>query len=407
MDIQRPGEWPLLVRIKIFSFLDMNDLMRFSRLSSAWRSLILDSVEIGSLSCKEKVGHFHELRYSFNFETIENDRLLLADDLKFLRSESLLTVLRRSLKKLYIHHPLGYIEQSSKSLVSALNQLIQLEQLQLNELEFVGNTEELILPNLQCLTIPKVTRYGQLTLNTPKLTSFSTGDICMQNSGKLRNFKFEYPANIVCLDVEEYEPDLMKFPNLEILYCQTFSNKLASIHDLLVALPKLKQLQCQNVHGESVCQLLSSKCKLRRLDFNFYFCGFRIDTINDLDEYMNWKHDQFEIEWAVYGYKSMLSNPHKLSQHIRYVWEIYYYEVLVQSFDRISFASFFGRIAKMEDVEINGPVNDEPKLVEFLKACKFITNLSTEKTALSQSLFDRLPVYAQMQKKVYPRSWSE
>ena len=142
MERLEPAQW-----IKIFDFLDVNDLMRCSQVSRAWRSTVLERVKFASLSCKEKVGRFHRLRYSFNFESVENDRVLLADDLRCLQSEPLRTMLQESLKKLYIHHSTECIaKKRSLGLIQALNQFTKLEQLQINALH-MSSPKELTLPN--------------------------------------------------------------------------------------------------------------------------------------------------------------------------------------------------------------------------------------------------------------------
>lgn len=385
--------------IKIFGCLDANDLLRCSLVSREWRSFIVQSVEINSLSCKETVGHFHEMRYSFNWESIENDRILLADDLKFLRSEWVLTLLKK-VKRLYIHHPVGFIadEDSKQSLVPVLNQFVALEQLQLNALR-VGKKKgaTLKLSNLVCLTVAHFLGAGRLKLNTPKLTSFSTGaqtgGLLAPNCGRLRDFDFQCADKILYLDVEECEDGVRKFENLQILFCRSVSkDKVDSFSDFLAALPKLRELHCQYIGYKSVCRLLSAKCKKRRLDFNFYFCGFHIDTINELDAYLG-EAKRDVLHWNSTGWETMLEHPNKLSPTIKYIWEIWQYDELLHYFERTSFASFFTRIIKIEEVELKQPIDDEPKFIEFLNACEHIRDLLIQNTSLNQDLLDELPVY--------------
>ena len=386
------------LRIKIFSCLNMNDLLRCSLVSSEWRSFVLNNIEISSLSCKEKVGFFHEMRYSFSFESIEEDCFLLADCLKFLRSTWVQTMLQKSLKKLYIHHPIGYIYEDKKfpSLVSTLNLFVQLEQLQICALKVASRGEKLNLPNLVCLTVAHFFSYGRLKLETPKLTCFSTGQhtgLLKRHSGRLSNFRFKYESKISKLDVNEYEERLMNFVNLEILYCRHFpKQKVISVKDFVHTLSRLRELHCQYIGATSVSRLLSAKCKLRRTDFNFYFCGFHINTNLDLDEYLS-ETEQDQLEWSTCGWKIMLANQNRLSPHIKYTRESYCYDELVFYFEQTSFASFFNRIVQIEKVELKQPINDEPKLVEFLKACKHIGGLLIKDISLSQQLFDRLFVY--------------
>lgn len=380
---------PLEMIQMILRKLDVNDLLRLSLVNHKMYSIINDYFKIRCLSVTDAYRCFTKMNFTFTFDLIENKYYFFTENVNFLQAKIMRSLLS-DLKQLYIDLPYPHFctENPMFSFVNDLNQFTGLEQLQIQVL-VIKKTGGLKLPNLKILSISRFRSNGnKLKLFTPKLTTFKTGNA-------LKLFDFMYEDKLISLSTDEYTPDVDKFVNLEYYYCKYLSKREESYelpNEILDKLKSLKELHTYSrARKDTVTRILSSKNKLRRLDFNFYYGGLRIESINDINNYaITNSVFLFDINSNI---NMFLVYYTKLAQQCPYVTEIDY-SALIAFCDGKFKDDFLDRFMNIKRIEISDVIKNADQLIQFIKRCRNLKWLKLENASLDQvTFYDQLHRY--------------
>lgn len=175
----------------------------------------------------------------------------------------------------------------TSKLLQLLQESSNLEQLLIIVLQFNKNEKvEINLTNMQVFRILTLEGRGELKLVTPKLTRFELKNKPTRTFSK--TIQLTFPEKLESLGVEEFEPSMQQFKNLESLACD------GGLPDgLLSTFTKLKKLQSPFLNGNNRCLLgmlhefsprkerilsiLKEKKRLKRTALEIMFCGILIE----------------------------------------------------------------------------------------------------------------------------------
>lgn len=176
------------------------------------------------------------------------------------------------LKRLFLYFGLF---EDELDFALTINKFKHLEHL---ELKFVNikNESNLILPNLQILTLSTIASYQKLKLTTPELRYLK---------GNFHNveYEFENVDKLIYLEVDECKPIIERFKNLEYLISKKFSKIQIGT---LLSLPKLKEVHnngfnCLFGFQDLILfgELYQRKKDLQWNNLNLFICGISYEMI--------------------------------------------------------------------------------------------------------------------------------
>lgn len=138
---------------------------------------------------------------------------------------------------------------------------------------------------------------------------------------------------------------------------------------------------------DEVSGLLSSRDRLSRTDFKFYWRGLLIDTIEQLDNCPN-NGSQLKIYQSKH-FQLVLSNYSKLPSELLYN-RFVDYTLLNRHFNGQIDRGFFRRFTHIRRLVINEPIGDQEQFVWFVRNCKLLEEFKVKNSGLDPMVYDQL-----------------
>ena len=363
---------------KMLNYLSLEEVIKLRAVSRRWCNMV-DNYKVKSLCYSEvPVGHIYEKNlwargaYAQNF-------------IVSTQFESFFKTFGRSilshLKRLRLYAP-DLRAESLTAFNDVLNSFSQLE-----ELDLIGKWNPtwdskprelaLNLPMLKSVRFERVKRIEKLTLNAPMLKKV-----------KLNRSSFfldlVHGESVECLHIEmcfKYVK-VKSLKNLKIIYVGAESE--INFH-FLSALEQLKEIHL--LIDNDIPELFELKRQNRRADLKIYRRGYLLNGPNDPE--LLYHPNRFNEALYFYVNPSRLADEMPLSCVLSYtgIWR------LAPEFQAIILKRLTGLIS----INIDGPVQDIDRFLDFMNTFNHIAYLQVIKPDQLQPLLDRLPEYRGLQ----------
>lgn len=196
---------PTEIWCKILNNLNVNDLLKCRLINSKFNSIIKNHMKIETIHINASSKLFYKQYYDFTYEPIESNQYFYAKNLNLLNCS--FKQILKNLKKLSIYS--WYYFKFNSSLFSLFNLINQFTHLEYLQIDFRTSERNgtFNLPNLKYLSIHSHS-FEPIKLNTPKLKA-------VKFACYFEKLDFIFPDSITHLCTMEYEPNVIKFKNLE------------------------------------------------------------------------------------------------------------------------------------------------------------------------------------------------
>lgn len=365
---QRMDKLPLELYNVIFRYLRLRDVLKLRLLSKAMNTAVRDGFRIDELIFNEhNLLYFHKLRdrWLFTTRSINYKNSLDCLNASFLNESS---INFWNLKRLRIANVPGAFRISLKHL-NELSRLIQLE-IHYNKCEV---DDQLRLPNLRVLSLrSRVQMHMRIdTINLKYLNlDYDT----------FEHVQFYYADKVTHLSINNHDWNVSRFSNLEHYEFNT-ANSLDE--NILRVLPKLSRLQincqCSN-YFELLNNILERSRNRGEERLQIYFKGVRWSSDRAMNERV-FAHDLSRMSLQMNNYSYLLD-------HLPWEYSINYTE-LINLVNRIP-SSYFRKFNSIQVIEVTEAVENQNDLIEFIKNCRNLFDLSLYRTRLPKSFYDKL-----------------
>lgn len=378
---------PIDIHFHLFKYLDLNDIFKLRLISTRFNSIV-KSYNITQLC------FLYRKHFKCNwFSTTESATL------RYYVNISKLYLLKNPSKGLL---NLRYLRISSYSLhglkVSTLNAFTRLQILEIFGVFMSTNHHHLKLSNLNALSINiKLKRSEKLIIDTPSLHSLCIEHLTLSERNKI---KFKHSQSVKYLKSCYYDDMMIKFKNLE---CIEFTRcKLDNLDYLLESnrfkklqnLKKLKKLKFNYQLNIEEKERKKDKTtsgyttrflellKLKKDDLEIVLNGVKIDKIEKIGECYN-NRSSVEFQLDNYG---------QLEDDLYFVEKMNYNNLMYILPANQSLSSLFEKYTNIQLIEINGRIEDENRLINFISQCRSLNSLQIRNSYLSLAFYDRLPL---------------
>ena len=358
----------------VLSCLHVNDLLRCRLVCRKWRSNIENNVRISDLMVREQEED-REQFFVFTPRLVESSHQFVADNPNFSGCQ-IMQILLRHLKKLSIDRLNSAFD---------LEHLANLECLQVQELT-LNTPNRLRSTSLKTLAVLR--NCGeQLRLDTPNLLMF-------EFEMGLDRFEFAHPESVSHLAATSFRQEFRQFRNLQIFFigCSCirgfFSTEIPS--EILKTFPALRELHCSLINSNVLLDILADKNDLKRTKFRFYLRGLPINTINELNGYVDQNGIFLDFDLNS-NFHHILENYPDLASPLPFIRSVNY-SSLNRHFNGQFEKGFFHKFINIRRLVVNELIYDERQFVWFVKNCKWLEEFEVN-ADLSQSIYDWLPTY--------------
>ena len=344
------NELPDNVLIKIFGFLNLNDLASVRGVCKRFKEISENEIKIEELVVSTRTDDYKGVwpfgnRPIYYKNAISFEAMLIGIEL---------FQVKQHLKCLHLRnftddHPLIFD-------FSVLDGFVQLRQLDVDA--FLANKKnEQITIYSKSLRAMSCTPQNCFFLDTPNLTIFKRK--------YLNNMHFVYPDMLEVLEASDYQQIFSDFQNLK---CLVLEHGGALDPNLLTTFEQLVELK---VHlgnttrfarfKETLSQIFKTKLVQRRLDFRVFIHGVEVCDLNlFLGEFNNEKPFRFQTN-------SYMRNPNLLSRNLAY-YTSYNYNELITLFDWEIPNDYLVRFFNIRKVTHTNRIKDNHHLLCFLKS---------------------------------------
>ncbi|XP_037049246.1 uncharacterized protein LOC119083614 [Bradysia coprophila] len=358
------NDLPNELLISIFEYLKVKDLIQCSLVCKRFK-LLCQAVKTPELiisSTNDNVkGYWFYTKKQFNLQDAIN-----VTTFNSYRSRLRLDKFRRL-----------YFEGSQSEYAQLkVNDLTQLEQVKINvKIGGIKHETQINLPNVKMVEFD--TASHKFFITTPKLEMLRCNDF--------DEIHLTHPNSIKHLETNHYSESLPLLQNLQFLLVEhlgefDWSNTLSD-------LPKLTSLLCNGSCGyipRAIKSLVEHKLGHQRSEPKIYFLSVELDELKKIDEYTSNNND---FLFQINNYNSLtetvfntrLTNPHQID-----------YNTLVDSMKDKVPDDFFKKYFSTRSICVNGKVENQEHLFEFLKNFDYLTELQLYNASLDQSFYSRL-----------------
>ena len=378
---------PLEVRLGIFSYLPVPEVMKIRLVCKQWKHLINSEFKFQQLLCRQQNVYSRHLKSPSDFRFASAGPFLTyaSNDRKFRRIKYLLADLRLSPTE--VNDAFEFLN-SFKSLRKAMFSCDV--QKNANERNERGPMNQLVvnLDHLEMLDF-------QLNIDPPVSVLLSLPSLHYLGLTTFRAVTVGHPDKLRTLLAERFiqeGPDYSTFTSLTKIYASLHDVRLISA-SFIVRVPSLREIHLKDDYdfecfrsfgGDKEEPSLPSDQEKARI---FYFgVEISLDELNSEAEHLH----EFR-QWApgVLTTELIVRNRHTSVDSNQLVTSIYYNSVADQLNDEQMFGVMFQKFPNIRDIKIRGNVADENRLLKFLGHFE-VRRLLFMRTSLSRSFFDKL-----------------
>ena len=382
---------PLIVQLKIFSFLPASDVLKFRRVCKQWMALINSEFKLKTLRCSRPLKFLKKDNGYWDFyfkstktfsEHIRNDPrfsgVKYLDALLFLRNDFEIEDLQDAFdflntfefleKTKFTCYPLNYPSDN--------DQAVERKQLavRLNRLKEA------------CFRWKDYSSIVSVVLNLPSL-------LCLQLDS-LEGVTIEHPGQLRVLMTGSLFKgiDYSGFKNLEKI-CTNASDIHLISASFIEKLPSLKELHLDNFYHHFDACLLNPPLthQTRQTSPRIFYYGFEISLREiTLDRSRQWPNlcDYFR-ESTEENDEFIIRNRYRSSDNNQFVESIRFNQMVNELDDSELFGLIPQKFPKIKRLDLNGRIVDECRLLKFMGQFK-ISHLSLERTCLPKSFSRKL-----------------
>ena len=369
---------------RIFKSLTVRDLWNCQFVCSSWFYIVRNLFD--SLVVTDSPDIRRNERWTFSNRLCSKSHLMNLSEFVALGTGSRDTPFV-NLKQLKIMHE----DVQTKIILNSIefiNRLTGLEVIEIRNPILVDKSSTISLENLHTLEIEVC--LSELDLQTPKLAYF-------KNRYGLSNIQFFYPDTIthLYLSIDNLSCDLRieLFENLQFLFIESFiycSDEF--IADLSLKIHGLRFLKMFYIGNnfpscdyESLKQMilfnLQLKQLLNRTQLELIFFGIKLTDAKQLNDY-SFNDDLIRLH-LING------NWSKLDDDLRWIKRVNYNSAIKNSGFGLP-VDFHHKLNDVEEVIVNGVVNNQEQLFDFLNGFRCLNTLNIRNAALSNQFYDRL-----------------
>lgn len=360
-----------IFHIHIFSYLNLSDLFML-KITCKRFYLLVESYEIKQLSFMnyDIDHHFEDYRDNW-FSTTEPIKLRNQGDffeLGLLKNQSVNKLSNLRMRNVLCGNPRIRLDDLCK--------FTKLRILDLRGIT-VNFDAYLELPNLTAFSFDfKLRKNRRFIIKAPNLYSLNVdGRISELIDTQI---KFIHPLSIRYIRTREYFKNASIFKNLECLQVLMFSNLKVNDLEHYKLLKKLKMNHFQEAISMKPKKILECLIYAKKKFPALILCGVKIKNIDTLRQF----DEQSNIEFQ-------LNNYSRLDDDLYFVRTINY-NIMMRLLPPKLPADLFKKYTNIQEMHIVGRIEDEDKLVNFIRQCNNLYKLIIKKSTLSQKFYDRL-----------------
>lgn len=361
---------PAELKVKILSKLSIYNKFKMRQLNKNWRSLVDAFFKIENLVIGSEKTIVHDF---FGLDELISC-FFLNEKLLYYSIVILEHSIFSNVKNLKI------TTTGSADLSSLLNQLSHLERLENLEIKNGFFKNVLIRSNLKYLNISWSSSQTNTIFDTPKLTNLKW-EIA---NGISESVSFLHPKTVRLLDVEKFDSSILKFKNLEYLYCRKSTPKFS---DFLSEFHKLKEVHYFVGKSEVRKQLLY-KSLLKNKSLKIFYQFILFNSVNELDMY-----DNIDIHLGTLSLEAIDSLNDNLSRLAKRFSFLYLNYEDLDFYYKINKRKMPHEFLNKMDLHHLGidKIDNIDNLKAILKNCKKIKILNIKSSLLEQNFYDKLP----------------
>lgn len=366
----------------LFNYLHLNDIWNF-RLVSKKFYRIVKSYEVTSLS-------FMNYNGKRNYKWLT--KIAKLKDLDFSKLDLLNKPSNNFLNlkdlRIFCKTPLSFR-------LEYLNKFTKLENLRVGIKYLDTNDDLLRLPNLkqfymkidvedECWELTP----GLIRMDTPNLQNLELYTNATRQTRHLyiidNLIKFEHPHSIKFFKFIEHNGQLSLFENLECLELYIFFESELTIINDIPKLVNFKKLRIRFHFGPSITyrkciDKLKDLFKVKKEDVQIVLEGVKVKELTKFDEYIGKRED----------FKFQIDNYDDLEANLDFVRHINYNRLISLLPNQPS--DLFNKYSNIKGITIESRIEDEHRLINFIKQCKKLYKMDICKSSLSQRFYDLLP----------------
>ena len=378
---------------ELFEYLPLKDLVACSMVNRRWHSIYV-AFKLHRLAAINFAGPFNygPIKWHNSNRRVEEVERCMPAMFRHLAAKPLLS----NLKQLALT---GYDSEFDLNHLNRYQQLVHLE----IDITFLDKSNvQLKLSKLKVLAFHRSNLNCSLSIDCPELST-------MLYNGNVNQLDVKHPETIRKLQTDWFSYEMTPFKSVECLVTKKYQAiSLAT----LISLPRLRELHYNremdslffydfgkvvNIVGRvkrTLIEFMDEAKRLRGSDFQFTFCGLQVANVNvdqiDFGMYVNEASGRERV-CNEYVY---LKNYHLIEPGaMHFVYWIDYNRLLSNVTGEFPLC-FSQKFTGIEEVHVDGVVEDPDHLLWFLKSLRFLRSLGFKTTKLSQEFYDQLPTAA-------------
>ena len=257
-----------------------------------------------------------------------------------------------------------------------LNQFSQLEHLEICDYLKLDKYTKLSLQHLKVLKVI----LGKNTSSLIELDTFSLQALHL-DCVTYENVKFNCPTSIQYLSTRSYNDYFLIFENVECLKCNYYAVNLD--WTVLLHYSKLKELHIQDYNFNlKLANLIKTSSELNKQNLKIYQHGL---LVVDGEKRIDYNYDFMRSMQF-----SLFNNHTQTADSLDFIWTVDYLELMRSNNFNLP-ANFFQKFNAIQKILINGKVEDENQLIQFIKQSLNLRILYLTETRLLNQFYDELP----------------
>ena len=391
--------FPLLVQIKILSFLNVKERLEIKSVSRLLKALIEQFLPLESLciyrSCKPM-----KLKWPFTEEVIENQIMIQSHSHQGQHGVDFSKAYFRNLKRLHVH---GDLVSKGSNLLKHINLLEELEVLSLYVVVFEDALHNINLRKLKVLYFRDCVSNWMRTVffDMPNLISYSNFFTVCTSIG-FGTQRFGNPEKLEVLRCQAFGPNFTvnRLTGLKHLICLDIENSFS-----LEELPSLKLLETFPSSGETI-RILKNRERSFPKDLKVFVFGF---SLANLPEALM-QPEEFQpkgFNCSLYGnfLDHIAENYPKLERPSPWPTELFY-SSLFESFGGRVPEDFFKFYPNIIHVKVSKKT-DRFALIRLLKNHRGIEYLGLFEDCLDQDFFEELEAISSSLKNLVVKDYTK
>lgn len=372
---------------KILGHLDIDQIKLCRHVSKLFRSMVNDCLRIKNLVISDKK-MLTTNRWSFNDELISYQNWIDEDGTGFRSGSDLF----KNIKRLYIEtffrndtislaqkptRPSDYGSAFLKNLIGLIDKFKQLEIIEIVSMESDASVLNINLPKLKIFHIGP-TRFLSVKLNTPKLICLKTSRI------SLSKVQIVHPQTVKYLEIDNYDPLVKNFKNLENLCCFRFATVEPDLPEQLTQLKQIHFMQDRSLLPQF------KHLKSLKKGLNVYFFGLEISSINPPSKL----HFDSELDGKELMY--LVENVHLTANRLPFFKTMNYNKLENKTIRSHNFVNqpVLNKFGRLTSVTVNSSVCNRGLLMGLFLYCKNLQKIDVNYSAgLSAKNFNQIIDY--------------